>query len=192
MRRRRSFRPQRVPIFIGCEGESERGYVALLGRLVEQATLPVHLDPILLQPGGGDPLAIIELAVKRLTERRRKRQIAYHAQFVLLDRDKWGHVPGRDAQIAGVAARAELQLVWQVPCHEAMLLRHLENCAALRPPSTRVAAAQIAHRWPEYKKPMDAADLAVRLDRAAVLRAAAVEPDLARLIEGVGLLEGGA
>ena len=27
---------------------------------------------------------------------------------------------------------------------------------------------------------------------AAVLRAAAVEPDLARLIEGVGLLEGGA
>lgn len=192
MKRRRPFRPQRAPIFVGCEGESERGYVALLGRLVEQAALPVHLDPVLLQPGGGDPLAIVERAVQRLAERRRKRQTAYHAQFILLDRDKWGQVPARDVQIAGVAARADLQLVWQTPCHEAMLLRHLENCAALRPPSTPIAEAQIAQRWPEYEKPMDAADLAVRLDRAAVMRATAVEPDLARLIEAIGLREGDA
>ena len=70
-----------------------------------------------------------------------------------------------------------------------MLLRHLEHCATLRPPTTTVAAAQIAQRWPTYDKPMDAADLAARLDRAAVLRAAAVEPDLAPLIAAVGLIE---
>jgi hypothetical protein len=39
MSRRRPFRQQRVPIFVGCEGESERGYVAFLGRLAEQAGL---------------------------------------------------------------------------------------------------------------------------------------------------------
>jgi hypothetical protein len=189
MRRRRAFRPQRAPIFVGCEGESERGYVALLGRLAEEAALPVHLDPVLLQPGGGDPLAIVERAVQQLGERRRKRQTVYQAQFVLLDRDKWGQAPARDSRIAGVAARAGLGLVWQAPCHEAMLLRHLEHCATLRPPTTTVAAAQIAQRWPTYDKPMDAADLAARLDRAAVLRAAAVEPDLAPLIAAVGLIE---
>lgn len=190
MKRRRPFRPQRAAIFIGCEGESERGYIAFLGRLVEEASLAVHLDPVLLQPGGGDPLAIVERGIRRLAERKRKRQIAYQAQFVVLDRDKWGLVPARDAQIAAIAARAGLALVWQAPCHEAMLLRHLDHCAALRPPSTPLAETQIAQRWPGYEKPMDAADLAQRLDRAAVHRAAAVEPDLARLVAAIGLAEG--
>lgn len=188
MRRHRPFIPQRRPIFIGCEGESERGYVALLGRLADQASCPVHLDPVLLQPGGGDPLAIVQRAVQRLNERRRTRQVVYEAHFVLLDRDKWGQVPARDAQIAGIAQHADLQLIWQQPCHEGMLLRHLDNCAALRPPLTPVAEAQISLRWPGYQKPMAASDLAARLDKAAVLRAAAVEPDLARLIGAIGLL----
>jgi len=190
MRRRRPSRPQRIPIFVGCEGESERSYIGLLGRLADQGPFPVHLDKVLLQPGGGDPLAIVECAVQRLAHRRRTRQTAYQAQFVILDRDKWGKAPARDAQIADVAKRAELQLIWQAPCHEAILLRHLDNCAALRPPSTPVAEAQIAQRWPEYEKPMDTANLATRLDCKAVLRAAAVEPDLARLIRAIGLLEG--
>lgn len=64
-RARRACRTVRRSIFIGCEGESERGYVAFLGRLAEQVGLAVHLDPVVLQPGGGDPLAIVELAVKR-------------------------------------------------------------------------------------------------------------------------------
>lgn len=191
MKRRRPFRPQRAPIFIGCEGESERGYVAFLARLVEESSLAVHLDPVLLQPGGGDPLAIVERGIQRLVERKRKRQIAYQAQFILLDRDKWGLVPARDAQIAAIAARAGLVLVWQAPCHEAMLLRHLEHCSALRPPSTALAEAQIAQRWPGYEKPMDAVDLAQRLDLAAVHRAVAVEPDLGRLVAAIGLAEGG-
>ena len=33
--RRRAARPQRVRIFVGCEGESEQGYVALLQRLAD-------------------------------------------------------------------------------------------------------------------------------------------------------------
>jgi len=186
MSRRRPFRPQRVPIFVGCEGESERGYVACLGRLAEQAGLAVHLDPLVLQPGGGDPLAIVQLAVKRLSQGRRK-QTNYAAHFVILDRDKWGQAPARDAQIAGVAARAGLSLIWQDPCHEAMLLRHLEACAAMRPQTTALAEAALRQRWPEYLKPMDGAALARRLDLAAVLRAIAVEPELGLMVQTIGL-----
>lgn len=186
MRRARPSRPQRVPIFIGCEGESERGYVAFLGRLAEQAGLAVHLDSMVLQPGGGDPLAIVELAVKRLSQRRRK-QTVYAAHFVMLDRDKWGQAPARDARVAGVAARAGLSLIWQDPCHEAVLLRHLEACAAMRPQTTALAEAALRQRWPAYFKPMDGAALAQRLDHAAVMRAIAVEPELALIIDTIGL-----
>jgi hypothetical protein len=186
MSRRRPFRPQRVPFFIGCEGESERGYVAFLGRLAEQAGLAVHLDPLVLQPGGGDPLAIVELAVKRLSQGRRK-QTDYAAKFVMLDRDKWGQAPARDAQVAGVAARAGLSLIWQDPCHEAMLLRHLEGCAAQRPQATALAEVALRQRWPDYSKPMDGAGLARRLDHAAVLRAITVERELALMINMIGL-----
>jgi hypothetical protein len=187
MRRGRPSRPQRAPIFIGCEGESERSYVAFLGRLAEKAELAVHLDPVVLQPGGGDPLAIVERAEQRLFERRRKRQTAYSAQFVILDRDKWGQTPARDAQIASVAARAGLTLIWQDPCHEAVLLRHLEACAALRPPSTAIAAAELRQRWQGYSKPMDGAKLSQQLDHAALMRAIAVERDLALMIKAIGL-----
>lgn len=186
MSRRRPFRPQRVPIFVGCEGESERGYVAFLGRLAEQAGLAVHLDPLVLQPGGGDPLAIVELAVKRLSQGRRK-QTVYAAKFVILDRDKWGQAPARDAQVASVAARAGLSLIWQYPCHEAVLLRHFEACGALRPQTTALAEAALRQRWPAYFKPMDGAALAKRLDHAAVLRAIDVEPELGLLINMIGL-----
>lgn len=186
MSRRRHFRPQRVPIFVGCEGESERGYIAFLGRLAEQAGLAVHLDPLVLQPGGGDPLAIVQLAVKRLSQGRRK-QTVFAAKFVMLDRDKWGQAPARDAQIAGVAARAGLSLIWQDPCHEAVLLRHLEACAAQRPRTTALAEAALWQRWQDYAKPMDGAGLARRLDHAAVRRAIAVEPELGLMIEVIGL-----
>jgi hypothetical protein len=186
MSRRRHFRPQRVPIFVGCEGESERGYIAFLGRLAEQAGLAVHLDPLVLQPGGGDPLAIVQLAVKRLSQGRRK-QTVYAAKFVMLDRDKWGQAPARDAQVAGVAGRAGLSLIWQDPCHEAVLLRHLEACAAQRPQTTALAEAALWQRWQDYAKPMDGAGLARRLDHAAVRRAIAFEPELGLMIEVIGL-----
>jgi len=66
MRRRRLFIPQRRRIFLGCEGESERGYGALIGRLLESQRRDVHLQVVLLKPGGGDPLALIEQARKRI------------------------------------------------------------------------------------------------------------------------------
>jgi hypothetical protein len=41
--------------------------------------------------------------------------------------------------------------------------------------------------WPDYSKPMTRLELARRLDRAAVRRAAAVEPELNTLLKCIGL-----
>jgi hypothetical protein len=156
--------------------------------LVEEARLAVHLDAVLLQPGGGDPLAIIELAAARAAERERRHGDPYQRRFVILDNDKLGQTPHRDQRIADVAANASLGIIWQSPCHEAVLLRHLDGCAQLRPPSTAVAAQQLAARWPTYRKALPAARLAERLDRAAVARAAAVEAQFAELFQLIGLI----
>lgn len=188
MSRRRPFIPQRKPIFVGCEGESERSYIALLGRLAEQNGLAVHLDPIVLQPGGGDSLALIERAAQRLAEKKRKRGSPYNANFVLLDRDRHGQNQARDARLLVVAADSDLRLIWQRPCHEALLLRHLEDCATLRPPSTALALDQLSQSWPEYRKASDSGLLARRLDLPAIARAAEVEPELASLLTTIGLI----
>lgn len=188
MTRQRPNIRQRKPIFVGCEGESERGYIALLGRLAEAEGLAIHLDPVLLKPGGGDPCGLIELAARKLAEKVRARGIQYHAKLVLLDQDLVGKVPGRDARGIQIAVEAGLQLIWQSPCHEAVLLRHLEHCQALRPPTTPLAEAQLRQRWPAYEKGMAAAQLAVRLDLASVQRAALVEPALANLLQIIGLV----
>lgn len=178
---------QRKPIFVGCEGESERGYVALLGRLAEQEGLAIHLDPVLLQPGGGDPCDLIELAARKLAEKGRARGIHYQSKLVLLDRDLIGRAPVRDARGLQAAQQSGLQLIWQSPCHEGFLLRHLELCQTLRPPTAPLALDQLRQRWPSYEKGM-AAQLAAHLDLAAVRRAAMVEPDLAKLLQIIGLL----
>jgi hypothetical protein len=81
-----------------------------------------------------------------------------------------------------------LQLIWQRPCHEAVLLRHLDGCSQQRPPSTALAGQRLANRWPGYAKAMPAVRLAERLDRVAITRASAVEPELAVLLREIGLI----
>ncbi|HEX8387964.1 MAG TPA: RloB domain-containing protein [Sphingomonas sp.] len=179
--------PQRRRLFVGCEGESEQGYVALLARLAEAARLGVHLDAVLLQPGGGDPLALVERAAAYAVQRSLRRG-NYECRFVLLDRDKHGQTPERDSRIAAIAESARLHLIWQQPCHEALLLRHLEGCSQLRPPTTPIAIEQLRQRWAGYEKATPAARLADRLDRPALARAAQVEPDLAVLLTTIGLI----
>ena len=187
MRRHRPNVPQRKPIFVGCEGESERGYVAFLGRIAEQEGVAIHLDAVLLRPGGGDPCGLIELADRKLAEKVRTRGVHYHAKLVLLDDDLLGKVPNRDARGLQVAARSGLQLIWQSPCHEAFLLRHLVACQGLRPPTTVLAHDQLLNRWPTYSKGMAAAQLAAHLDLLALHRAAVVEPGLAQLLQIIGI-----
>jgi len=95
MKRRHATIPPRRRIFLGCEGESEQGYGALLTRIAGQ--LELHLAPqvILLRPGGGDPLGLVRLAVAKSRQEEAKRG-AFFAKAVLLDQDQIGQSPERD------------------------------------------------------------------------------------------------
>lgn len=178
----RSLIPQRRRIFLGCEGESERAYGVRLQQLVDEQHRTIYIDTVLLQPGGGDPLALVECAVVKSGQRSGQRG-AYLAQAILLDRDRLGQAPDRDAQLSALAAKHRLKLIWQETCHEALLLRHLNDCHDLRPQSSRIAFAELQRRWPDYQKNAPASVLASRIDRAAVLRAAAVEDGLRAFLD---------
>lgn len=182
---RRSRFPQRKRIFLGCEGESERSYGALLARLVESQHQRIFLDTVLLQPGGGDPLALVLLAARRLREQESKRG-AYVAAYLLVDADKLGNKPERDRQILAAARKAGLNLIWQEPCHEGLLLRHLPGCEQLRPATTELAFATLKQRWPGYEKNLPAAKLALVLGAEEVRRARRVTDALDRLLKEMG------
>ncbi len=189
-RRRRLLIQQRRRIFLGCEGESERGYGALIGRLLESRRRDMHLHVVLLKPGGGDPLALIELARKRISEGERKSESPYVHRAVLIDADRLGQARLRDAQIAAIAQAARIRIIWQRPCHEALLLRHLEGCAQLQPATPQQALTELHRRWPEYVKGIPALRLADQIDDEAILRVRAVEAELAGFLADIGYTDG--
>ena len=176
--------PPRRRAFIGCEGESERSYVAWLRSVIDADNLNLHLDAVLLKPGAGDPLRLVQLASDRMREHERKRG-ACRWRAVLLDADRRDEVAGRRAEVDNLARKARLRLIWQEPNHEALLLRHLAGCETLRPPSTRVAEV-LRRQWPEYGKGMSAARLAARLGLDDLRRALRVEAELAAFLAELG------
>lgn len=186
-RRRPSFIPQRRPVYIGCEGASEASYAGVLQDMCLNANLAVHLVIEELGPGAGDPLARIEMAVRRLAHLRRTR-IAPAERFALLDADQAARDPQRAERARRVASDSNITIIWQDPCFEAVLLRHLEGRTTRRPPDTPEASRALLRAWPDYQKPMLRAELARRIDRTSVLRAAGVEPELEVLLRCLGLI----
>jgi hypothetical protein len=152
MRRHQSTRPQRRPVFLGCEGDSEHTYGALISRLHEEHRRDLYLHVVLLKPGGGDPLTLVGRACHRFVEFERKRDRRYAVRAVLLDADRRGQAPERDMRMVELAQRAHLRLIWQEPCHEALLLRHMEGCQTLRPPSSALAIEELRRRRKGVRK----------------------------------------
>ena len=187
MTRRPSYIPLRRLVYIGCEGASEVSYAGLLQDLLRDADLPVHLVVEELGLGAGDPLARIEKAVRRLAHLRETRTVPAE-RFALLDSDQAIRDPQRAERARCVAADNNITIVWQHTCFEAVLLRHLQGCAMRQPPDTPEAGRALLREWPDYQKPMTRTALARRLDLAAVLRAAAVEPELEILLRCLGLI----
>ena len=116
--RRRPVEPRRV-IFVGVEGPSDRAFAQLLRRACEDARLHVHLD--VRAATGGDTVAVVEEAGRRLARHPGRRSIV--KQIVLLDRDRLQRDirNGRDA--LAVASRWRLEIVFQDPNLEGLLLR---------------------------------------------------------------------
>jgi hypothetical protein len=176
----------RSRVFFGCEGEGEQGYGALLQRIANDHRSPnVYLDLQVVK--GGDPLAIVEAAVQKEQEQARKHG-SFAVRVIFLDRDKVGGAQIRDAKIPARVAAASFHLVWQRPCFEALLLRHLPNCQALRPPTTALSQVAIQQQWPQYRKPMSQLQLAARIGANEIRSAATVEPDLATFLTLIGFL----
>lgn len=185
MTRRRPQIPQRRVFFVGCEGESEAAYVALLNEHIRRRALAVALRAFHLNPGAGDPLELVRRALQQIKQRH-SRGDRFAMSVVFLDQDKCVEAPARCQQAGALARDHGIHLIWQEPDHEALLLRHLPGCAALRPPRGTSMPA-LTQRWPEYRKPMTAASLAVRLDETCVLQARNVEPALAVFLNAIGL-----
>jgi hypothetical protein len=165
----------RQRIYLVCEGQSEQSYGRRLNEIADNAGSHLFLDCDVL--AGGDPLFLVELAVRRIREKVLKRgAFVHHAIF--LDADKLGIAPERNAQIQPLAQKHRIHLIWQYPCHEGFLLRRFAQQEAMKPQSVELAIQALNKLWPEYRKAMPARELAIRIDRDAVRRAAAVEADL--------------
>jgi hypothetical protein len=152
MRRYRGSIAPRRRIFLGCEGSSEQAYGTLLGRLArDRPNMHVHIDVVRLNPGAGDPLALVERALQEVARNERGR-VPYAIKALLLDRDRIGQAPHRDGQIRVRAREGGLLLIWQEPVHEGFLLRHLLGCEHLRPPKDR-CLPRLQREWSTYTKP---------------------------------------
>lgn len=176
--------PPRTPVFLGCEGKSETGYGALLGRIAQETPgVHIYIHVELLQPGAGDPLELVRRAAGKIAEIERKR-VPFGCKAVLLDY-------GDSSKNAGAVKLAQEcgieHLVWQYPDHEALLLRHLDGCRDLKPPKGN-SLATLRRHWPEYQKASTALRLAERITLAQIRQACAVEPELSAFLTAIGLI----
>lgn len=187
MIRRPAHIPLRRPVYIGCEGASEVSYAGFIQDLLREADLPIHLVIEEMAPGAGDPLSRIEMAARRLEYLKQARTVP-RERFVLLDFDQAERDPHRAEQARRLAVDINIIIVWQRRCFEAVLLRHLDGRASHRPPDTPSAGKALLRYWPDYQKPMPRYKLVRQLDLAAVLRAAAVEPELNIMLRCLGLI----
>ncbi len=178
MERQPANRRQRRRIFVGCEGDSESGYAAFIGILAEEAGLPVHLDIQNLR--SGDPLAVVERAVKRCNQRRTRRG-EYVARSIFLDADRRYEQPKRAVRADRLLSENGFHAIWSTPVLEALLLMHFTGCEQLQPPTSVLARSQLLDLWPDYGKGMTA----MRLDGASVARAARVVSALRMSLDSI-------
>ncbi len=175
--------PRRERVFLGCEGESEQGYGALLRKLADEAGLNVHIVIKNLQPAG-DPLALAQKAIQHFDKENRK--APFIGKAIMLDTDRLTEPADRGRRALELLERKQFITVWQRPDHEGLLLRHFRGRERSDPPRGRSFAA-IQAVWPGYRKNMAAADLAVRINLVDVQRAAGVTPGLFELLQLIGL-----
>lgn len=186
MPRGRGHRIQRRRYFVACEGDSEGGYAAFLQRLADESGLAVHLD--IRRNRGGDPLAIVQTAVRELTTRRILRG-QYVGQAIFLDADRRNDAPDRSMLADRLIRENGFEAIWSQPAFESLLLKHIRGCEQLRPATSALSLQQLQVQWPEYRKGMAARELRVRIDHAAVSRAAALIPELHRFLASIGLVD---
>lgn len=175
MARRKTQIPQKRMVFLAGEGLSERGYGLWLNKLAGKHEIPV----VFRAEGhaGGDPLELIEWALKKLAavERTGKR---YRLRCLLLDTDQFGRNENRDRQAIDAARRHRLLLIRQTPDHEGFLAHHFKGLTRRKPSDSKASLKLLKTVWPDYKKGMDAIGYEKKLTLEHLERARSVEAAL--------------
>lgn len=177
--------PIRRPVFIGCEGESEQAYCIVLGDLIKQTVNNVHLEATLLGEGAGSPLAKIKKAIKKIEHFETTRS-KFWKKAVLIDSDIVDSNVEQKTQTEILASSHAIRIIWQQPCHEAFLLRHLPYCTQLRPANTLLASRELVRKWPNYQKPMSSIQIAKCINRAGLTQAISVEAEFREFLNELG------
>lgn len=177
--------PSRRPVFIGCEGESEQAYCIVLGDIIKQTVNNVHLEATLLGEGAGSPFAKIKKAIKKI-EQYEKTRSKFWKKAVLIDSDIIDHNAEHKTQTENLASSHGIRIIWQEPCHEALLLRHLPNCSQLRPPTTVLSGRELVLKWQNYQKPMSSIQIAKCINRVGLAQAISVETELRDFLNEIG------
>jgi hypothetical protein len=177
--------PSRRPVFMGCEGESEQAYCIVLGDLIKQTVNNVHLDATLLGEGAGSPLAKIKKAIKKIEQYERTRS-KFWKKAVLCDSDLIDHNAEQKTHTENLASSHGIRIIWQQPCHEAFLLRHLLNCAQLRPPTAVLANRELVAKWQNYQKPMSRIQIAKNINIDGLKQVSLVEHEFRMFLNELG------
>jgi hypothetical protein len=175
----------RRPVFLGCEGESEQAYCIVLGDIIKQTVNNVHLEATLLGEGAGSPLAKIKKAIKKIEQYERTRS-KFWKKAVLIDSDLIDENVEQKTQTENLASSHGIRIIWQQPCHEAFLLRHLPNCSQLRPPTTVLANRELVTKWQNYQKPMSRIEIAKSINRVGLTQAISVEAEFKEFLDELG------
>lgn len=185
---RRPIIAPRKPVFVGCEGDSEQAYGQVLNDMLRERSLPFHLEVVNLGSGAGDPVTRLHKSAQEL-ERRKQRRSRFKLRVAFLDSDQVDGDRQRRQQAEKLAQENGIRIIWQEPCHEAFLLRHVDGFSNHRPPTSARAVAMLKSNWPDYHKPMTRIQLARRITFDALLRVAAVEPALFDFLRDIELLD---
>jgi hypothetical protein len=177
--------PSRRPVFLGCEGESEQAYCIVLGDIIKQTVNNVHLEAMLLGEGAGNPLAKMKKAIKKIEQYERTRS-KFWKKAVLIDSDLIDHDLELKILTENLASSRGIRIIWQQPCHEAFLLRHLPNCSQLRPPTSVLATRELMVKWQNYKKPMSGIQIAKSINRVGLEQASSVEAEFRGFLNDLG------
>ncbi len=109
-------------------------------------------------------------------------------KFVLIDEDRVGGKLEWKNRIVELATRHGVEIIWQSPCHEALLLRHLEGFAQHKPANSPLAIAELKKHWNGYEKGRTRAEISKMLDFNSINRAAMVETELRVFLTQIGLI----
>ena len=177
----------RSRIYFGCEGSSEVGFGRIIQDLADIAKLHIHIDTDDFGTRAGASRARVEFAIQQIKRKESSRGSFVH-KAILMDFDQIERNEQEFDLVNQLARKADIQIIWQRPCHEALLPRHLPGCVDRRPQTTELSLTQLKTQWPEYRKPMTRFQLSRRIGIRELRQAANVEPELTAFLKAIGII----